>query len=134
MNYCANINATLVFCFDQSNQFLHSYYCDLFVALGSFITIKFTSESKVITDRHMIADMFNNSFATIGKDLACSIPIVEMSPLEYLKTLPCNSFFFVVVSPARMGEFESEINNLNSSKATGPFSIPFIKPLVYPSL
>ena len=37
MNYCANINVTLVFCFDQSNQFLHSYYCDLFVALGSFI-------------------------------------------------------------------------------------------------
>ena len=75
----------------------------------------------VITDRHMIADMFNIFFANIGKDLACSIPNVDMSPLEYLKTPLCNSFF---ISPTTAEEIESEITKVKSSKATGPFSIP----------
>jgi len=71
----------------------------------------------------MIADMFNNFFSNIGKDLACSIPNVEMSPLEYLKTPFCNSFF---ISPTAAEEIESENTKLKSSKATGPFSIPVI--------
>ena len=84
-------------------------------------TIKIITNSNVITDRHTIADMFNNFFANIGKDLACSIPNVEMSPLEYLKTPLCNSFF---ISPITAEEIENEITKLKSSKATGPFSIP----------
>lgn len=44
-------------------------------------TIKIIINNNVVTDRHMIAEMFNNFFANIGKDLACSIPNVEMSPL-----------------------------------------------------
>ena len=56
-------------------------------------TIKLITNSNVITDRCMIANMFNNFFANGGKDLACSVSNAEMSPLEYLKTPPCNSFF-----------------------------------------
>ena len=74
----------------------------------------------VISDHHMIADMFNNFFVNIGKDFACSIPNVEMSPLEYLKTPFCNTFF---ISPTTAEEIESEITKLKSIKATGPFSI-----------
>lgn len=59
--------------------------------------------------------MFNNFFANIGKDLACSIPNVEISPLEYLKTPLCNSFF---ISPITAEEIENEITQLKSSKAT----------------
>ena len=84
-------------------------------------TIKITTNNNDITDRHMIADMFNIFFANIGKDLACSIPNVDMSPLEYLKTPLCNSFF---ISPTTAEEIESEITKVKSSKATGPFSIP----------
>ena len=50
--------------------------------------IKIITNSNVITDRCMIANMFNNFLINGGKDLACSIPNVEMSPLEYFK----NSF------------------------------------------
>ena len=82
-------------------------------------TIKIITNSNVITDRHTIADMFNTFFANIGKDLACSIPNAEMSPLEYLKTPLCNSFF-----PITAEEIENEITKLKSSKATGSFSIP----------
>ena len=84
-------------------------------------TIKIITNNNVITDRHMIAEMFNNFFANIGKNLACSIPNVGMSPLEYLKTPLCNSFF---ISPTTAEEIEAEITKLKSSKATGPFSIP----------
>ena len=69
----------------------------------------------------MIAEMFNNLFANIDKGLACSIPNVGMSPLEYLKTPLCNSFF---ISPTTAEEIEAEITKLKFSKATGPFSIP----------
>ena len=69
----------------------------------------------------MIADAFNNCFANIGKDLACSIPNVEMSPLEYLKIPLCNSFF---IFPTTAEEIETEITKLKSSKAAAPFSIP----------
>ena len=62
----------------------------------------------------MIAEMFNNFFANIGKDLACLTPNVEMSPLEYLKTSFCNSFF---ISPTTAEEIEAEITKLKSSKA-----------------
>ena len=84
-------------------------------------TIKIITTNNVVTDRHMIAEMFNNFFANIGKDLACPIPNVVMSPLEYLKTPICNSFF---ISPTTAEEIEAEITKLKSSKATGPFSIP----------
>ena len=86
-------------------------------------TIKIATNNNVITDPHMIADAFNNFFANIGKDLACSIPNVEMSPLEYLKIPLCNSFF---IFPTTAEEIETEITKLKSSKAAGPFSIPVI--------
>ena len=56
-----------------------------------------------------------------GKDLACSIPNVKMSPLEFFKTPFCNS---ICISPTTAEEIETESTKLKCSKATGPFSVP----------
>ena len=57
------------------------------------------------TDRHTIADVLNNFFANIGKDFACAIPNVEMSPLDFLKTPSSNSF---IISPTTVEEIETK--------------------------
>lgn len=49
--------------------------------------------------------------ANIGKDLACSIPNVDMSPLEYLKSPLCNTFF---ISPTTAEEIESKMTKLKT--------------------
>ena len=49
--------------------------------------------------------MLNNFFANIGKDFACAIPNVEMSPLDFLKTPSCNSF---IISPTTVEEIETK--------------------------
>lgn len=56
-----------------------------------------------------------------GKDLACSIPNVEMSPLEFFKTPFVNSIF---ISPTTAEEIETQSTKLKCSKAAGPFSVP----------
>ena len=74
-----------------------------------------------MTDPLMIANAFNNYFASVGKELASSIPLVYKSPIEYLKDSLCNSFY---IFPTTADEIEVEISKLKSSKSTGPFSIP----------
>ena len=56
-----------------------------------------------------------------GKNLACLIPNVEMSPLEFFKTPFCNSIF---ISRTTAEEIETESTKLKCSKATGSFSVP----------
>lgn len=51
-----------------------------------------------------------------GKDLACLIPNVEMSPLEFFKTPFCNSIF---ISRTTAEEIETESTKLKCSKAAG---------------
>ena len=74
-----------------------------------------------ISDPKTVADAFNNYFANIGINLLNSIPKVQKSPMDYLANAVCNSFF---LSPATVCEIETEISKLNSSTASGPFSIP----------
>ena len=74
-----------------------------------------------MSDPKTVADAFNNYFPNIGKNLSNSIPKVEKSPMDYLANPVCNSFF---LSPATACEIETEISKLNSSKTSGPFSIP----------
>ena len=62
-----------------------------------------------------------DSVVNTGKDLACSIPNVEMSPLEFFKIPFCNSIF---ISTTTAGEIETESTKLKCSKAAGPFSVP----------
>ena len=60
-------------------------------------------------------------YANVGKEPASSIPLVNKSPIEYLKDALCNSFY---IFPSTADEIEAEITALKSSKVTGPFSIP----------
>ena len=66
-----------------SSHFVSSHFVSFHFVSSHFVSQ--TTVSHVITDRCMIANMFNNFFANGGKDLACSIPNVEMSPLEDFK-------------------------------------------------
>ena len=76
----------------------------------------------ITTDTKSIANAFNNFFSNIGNKLAKSIPEVpNISPLDYLPVPPSSSFYLSSVTSSGI---EDEIDNINSRKATGPFSIP----------
>ena len=81
-----------------------------------------------LTDPQSIANAFNNYFASIGANLANAIPVVNIPVEKYLCKPICSSFMLFWTTSS---EIEDEINNLNPSKSTGPFSIPtkFLKPL-----
>ena len=118
-----------------------NYYHNYFIAnsknikktwagIKELITLKpngFNSPSKivvgnnVITDSKAIASAFNKYFSDIGRNLAEDIPQVDIDPLDFLGPSQADSFMFFPVSAV---EIENEITRLNSSKASGPFSIP----------
>ena len=76
----------------------------------------------ITTDTKSIANASNYFFSNIGNKLAKSIPEVpNISPLDYLPVPPSSSFYLSFVTSS---EIEDEIDNINSRKATGPFSIP----------
>jgi len=88
---------------------------------GFHFPTKITSNNTTLSDPCEIASAFNRHFAKIGSNLADKIPAVNTNPLSYLSTPLQNSFF---LSPVTDKEIEDEINCLNASKSTGPFSIP----------
>ena len=75
----------------------------------------------LVSDPKTVANAFNNYFANIGTNLSKSIPKTTKPPMDYLTSPVCNSLFLF---PATAYKIETEISKLNSSKATGPFSIP----------
>ena len=77
--------------------------------------------NNVITDSKAIASAFNKYFSDIGRKLAEEIPQVGIDPLDFLGPSQANSFMLFPVSAV---EIENEITRLNSSKASGPLSIP----------
>ena len=74
-----------------------------------------------IIDEQGIANAFNNYFVSVGPGLAAKIPSVSSTFEKYLNTSLSNS---MVLFPVSAKEIEQEIDNLNISKSTGPFSIP----------
>ena len=74
-----------------------------------------------LSNSQAIANAFNNYFSTVGSSLANSIPIVQTNIETSLNAPLCHSS---VLYPASITEIEDEISDLNSSKSTGPFSIP----------
>ena len=78
-------------------------------------------DSQKITNTIDIANAFNTYFASIGSNLAASIPSLAVSYTEYLKSPTLQSF---ALYPTTSWEVEQEINSLCGNKSTGPFSIP----------
>ena len=66
-----------------------------------------------MTDPYMIANAFNNYFASVGKNLASEIPNLGKSPLDYLKSSSDKLFISPITSP----EIEIEISKLKTGKA-----------------
>ena len=82
---------------------------------------KIIQENTEITDGHEIADSFNECFSNIGNKLAATIPNTNISPLSFMDSAQTSSFFLDAVSTY---EIKQEIDQINSSKSFGPFSIP----------
>ena len=74
-----------------------------------------------ITDGKSIANAFDHHFAKMGNNLALSIPLTSKSIMSYMHMQQSNSLFF---NPISSKEVEDKIDKLNSSKSTGPTSIP----------
>ena len=73
---------------------------------------------KDIIDPKLIANEFNNYFATIGSRLAAEIPNCGTCTHKiFLNNPHCSSFF---LSPVMNFEIVDIISTLNSKKANGP--------------
>ena len=68
-----------------------------------------------------IAECFNSFFTNIGNSVEEKIPKTDVSFSNFLKNKPNNSLF---LKPVSENEVIDMIKNLNSSKASGPTSIP----------
>jgi len=84
-------------------------------------TTKIVQDNTELTDPKVVANALNHYFADVGANLASLIPDVNKSPLEYLKNPLCSNFYLFPVTPT---EIETQIFNVNSAKAAGPFSLP----------
>ena len=76
------------------------------------IPTKISHNNSETTDPKTIANVFNEYFANIGRELACSIPDTETTPNQFLKPQPHNSFYLF---PTSTTEIEAEIEKLNES-------------------
>ena len=75
----------------------------------------------ILTDKKNIANAFNNYFVTIGPELAAKTPLAGAAFDKYMPDPVRNSCFLF---PVTTSEIEYIIDKLNTSKSTGPFSIP----------
>ena len=88
---------------------------------GNYILIKIVKDNHEITNSRDICQAFNDYFLNIGKNLAETIPSTNTTPCSIMGESVRNSFFMYAITRQ---EIEMEISKLNSSKATGPFSVP----------
>jgi len=88
---------------------------------GSCVPSKLVVDGNDITNSRDIADAFNNFFTNIGNRLAQDIPTVDKSPRSFMRNFTSNSFYLQQVTAKEISE---EIEKLNPSKSTGPYSIP----------
>ena len=78
-------------------------------------------DGKDLKDPKQIANAFNNFFVNAANTVNKNIPLTFKSPNDYLKNTNPQSLF---LCPITKLEIEDIIDSLNSSKASGPFSIP----------
>ena len=75
----------------------------------------------MVTDAKRIANAFNDCFSNIGNKIANSLPSTNLSPLNFMDPQLTNNFY---LSPVMQQEIELEIQKLNETKTSGPFSVP----------
>ena len=88
---------------------------------GSGFPSQIIKGETALTDSKTIASEFNTVLANIGNNLATTIPSANVSPMDFMTKRLSHSVFLY---PATSQEIVTEINHLDSTKATGPFSIP----------
>ena len=74
-----------------------------------------------LVESKSIGNAFNKFFANIGNNMAKSVPSANTSPHSYMPRRHNKSSYFFSTSSK---EIEEEISKLNTSKASGPYSIP----------
>ena len=72
-------------------------------------------------DPKSIANVFNNFFVNVGKNIDNHIPYCGTSPKRLLKNRVCNS---VYLEPVTDNEIMSIIESMNPRKLVDPYSIP----------
>ena len=89
--------------------------------LNTSLPSKILINNTEFTDCKSIANAFNDFFSNIGRNLASSIPSGNASAMTFM---PPAQEECTYLSPTTSEEIEEEISKLNSTKATGPFSVP----------
>ena len=88
--------------------------------VNSNLPSKILRNNKELTDCKSIANAFTDFFANIGHSLALMISSVNTSSMTFM---PPNQENSIYIDPISSKEIEEEIDKLDSSKATVPYSI-----------
>ena len=82
---------------------------------------KIKDKEEIISDTTKISNIFNEYFVNVAENITKTLPNITESPINYLDNKNLNSIF---LSPVDHIEVENEISRLDSSKSSGPHSIP----------
>ena len=77
--------------------------------------------NETINDPKMMADAFNNFFASVGPNTDSEIPKTPKSPLDFLKNRVATNFSFKVTS---VHEIMTIVLQLDEKKSSGPSDVP----------
>ena len=78
-------------------------------------------DGKDLKETKQIANAFNNFFVNSANTVNKDIPLTFKSPNDYLKIPTPNHYFYIWSQNLKL---RTLLTLLNSSKASGPFSIP----------
>ena len=91
---------------------------NLKIKLNKQITSLYVN-NQIQTNPKTISKAFNKFFSTIAEDIDNKIIPINKTHKNYLNASLLNSFF---VAPINVGEVESLIKEMNTSKSVGPYS------------
>ena len=78
-------------------------------------------DGKDLKETKQMANAFNNFFVNAANTVNKDIPLTFKSPNDYLKIPTPNHYFYIQSQNLKL---RTLLTLLNSSKASGPFSIP----------
>jgi len=90
-------------------------------------------QNRTLSEPQSIAEAFNDFFASIGRDLDRSIPLVPVCPLDFMGEPSLSSFFIPPASPTDVEQLISALPNKSSGlQSVPPFIYKFCKDLISP--